>query len=52
MDIIIMAVLTALALLAYRGAKRVWVIGLWTLGLVLMLILFKIHATSHLHLNF
>lgn len=47
-----MAVLTATVVLMLRGAPRVWVLGLWVLGLVLMLGLFRYHVTSPLDLSF
>ncbi len=52
MDILILVLLAAVALLAYRGASRRLVIGLWFLALVAMLGLFRYHVTSPLHLNF
>ena len=52
MDIIIMLLLCATAICAYRGMSRRLVIGLWVVGLVCMLGLFKYHVTSHLDLSF
>ena len=52
MDIIIMIVLMATAICAWRGLSRNVVMTLWVIGLVLMLGLFKYHVTSPLHLNF
>jgi hypothetical protein len=51
-DIIIMAILMAVALLIWRGAKRGYVIALWMVALVAMLGLFRFHITSHLDLSF
>ena len=47
-----MAVLTATVVLMLRSAPRVWILGLWVLGLVLMLGLFRYHVTSPLDLSF
>lgn len=52
MDIIILAVLLATAILMYRGAKRGLILSLWTVGFVLTAILFRIHVTSNLPLSF
>jgi Family of unknown function (DUF5993) len=52
MDIIIMLLLCATAICAYRGMSRRLVIGLWVVGLVCMLGLFRYHVTSSLPLNF
>lgn len=52
MDIAIMLILLGTALLIWRGAHRGLVIGLWVVGLVAMLGLFKYHVTSSLDLNF
>ena len=52
MDIIIMIVLMATAICAWRGLPRSVVMTLWVIGLVLMMGLFKYHVTSPLHLNF
>ena len=52
MDIIIMLLLCATAICAYRGMSRRLVIGLWVVGLVCMLGLFKYHVTSQLDLSF
>jgi len=51
-DILIMILVAVVAFLAYRGASRRLVIGLWFLAIVAMLGLFRYHVTSHLHLNF
>lgn len=51
-DILIMIVLTATVVLMLRSAPRVWILGLWVLGLVLMLGLFRYHVTSPLDLSF
>ncbi len=51
-DILIMLVLMATALAAWRGASRRLVITLWAVGLVAMLGLFRYHVTSGLNLNF
>jgi hypothetical protein len=51
-DILIMVVLMATAVLAWRGASRRVVITLWVVGLVAMLGLFRYHVSSPLHLNF
>lgn len=52
MDILILLLLAAVGLMAYRGASRRLVIGLWFVALVAMLGLFRYHVTSPLHLNF
>jgi len=52
MDIAIMIVVLALAIFIWRGAQRGLIIGLWLVGLVAMLGLFKYHVTSALDLNF
>ncbi len=51
-DIVIMALLLAVALLVWRGANRGVVIGLWFVGVVAMLGLFDYHVTSALDLSF
>ncbi|HRD14254.1 MAG TPA: DUF5993 family protein, partial [Mycobacterium sp.] len=52
MDILIMVLLLSIALLIWRGAKRGLVIGLWVIGAVAVLGLFKYHVTSVLDLSF
>lgn len=47
-----MAVLLAVAILVYRGAKRGLIIGLWLLGVVATIALFRYHVTSPLDLSF
>lgn len=51
-DILIMFVLLAVALLMWRAANRNVVIGLWVVCLVLMIGLFRYHVTSALELSF
>ncbi len=46
-----MILLFSLALLIWRGAKRGLVIGLWTLGVVAMLGLFRYHMDSVLDVS-
>jgi hypothetical protein len=52
MDIAIMLLVLVLAILIWRGARRGLILGLWALGLVAMLGLFRYHITSPLDLNF
>ena len=52
MDILILVLLLALALLIWRGASRGLIITLWVIGVVAMLGLFKYHVTSQLDLSF
>ena len=52
MDILILVLLLAIALLIWRGANRGMVIALWFVGLIAMIGLFKYHVTSHLDLSF
>lgn len=47
-----MFLLFAIALLVWRGAKGGVVLGLWVLGVVAMLGLFRYHVTSVLDLSF
>ena len=47
-----MAILMAVALLIWRGAKRGYVIALWMVALVAMFGLFRYHITSPLDLSF
>jgi hypothetical protein len=47
-----MILLLGVALLIWRGAKRGLVIGLWIIGVVAMLGLFRYHADSVLDLSF
>jgi hypothetical protein len=51
-DIIIMVILMAVALLIWRGARRGYIIALWMVALFAMLGLFRFHITSHLDLSF
>jgi len=51
-DILIMVLLLALALLVWRGAKRGVIIAVWAVGLVAMIGLFRYHVTSTLDLSF
>ncbi len=51
MDIAIMLLLLVVAVLIWRGAKRGLVIGLWIIGLVAMIGLFKYHVTSTLDIS-
>ena len=47
-----MILLFSVALLIWRGASRGLVLGLWVVGVVAMLGLFKYHADSVLDLSF
>ena len=47
-----MILLLVLALLIWRGAKPGLVLGLWVIGVVAMIGLFKWHVTSVLDLSF
>lgn len=47
-----MILLFGIALLIWRGAKRGLVIGLWTLGVISMLGIFRGHLHSVLDLSF
>lgn len=47
-----MVLIMALAVLIWRGARRGVVLGLWILGLVAMMGLFRYHVTSVLDLSF
>lgn len=47
-----MILLFGIALLIWRGANRGLIIGLWALGLVAMIGLFRYHVTSVLDLSF
>jgi hypothetical protein len=47
-----MILLLGLALLIWRGAKRGLILGLWAVGLVAMIGLFRYHVTSVLDLSF
>lgn len=51
-DILIMILLFAIALLIWRGAKRGLILTLWFVGLVAMIGLFRWHVTSVLDLSF
>jgi hypothetical protein len=51
-DILIMILLFGIALLIWRGAKRGLILGLWAVGLVAMIGLFRYHVTSVLDLSF
>ena len=52
MDIAIMVLLLVIALLIWRGEKRGLILGLWVIGLVAMVGLFRYHVTSVLDLSF
>lgn len=52
MDILIMILLFVTTMLIWRGAKRGHIIGLWIVGLVAMLALFRFHVSSILDLSF
>ena len=52
MDILIMVLLFAIALLIWRGAQRGVILALWVVGLVAMVGLFRYHVTSVLDLSF
>ncbi|MBJ7400673.1 DUF5993 family protein [Mycolicibacterium sp.] len=52
MDILIMILLLVIALLVWRGANRGVIIGLWVIGVVAMIGLFRYHVTSVLDLSF
>ncbi len=52
MDILIMILLLATAIVTYRGMAARWILSLWTVSLVAMLLLFNYHVTSSLNLNF
>lgn len=52
MDIAIMVVILAIAILIWRDERRGLILGLWIVGLVAMLGLFRYHITSVLELNF
>lgn len=52
MDIIILVLLLATALLIVKGAKRGLILSMWIITLVLMLGLFRYHVTSALDLSF
>lgn len=47
-----MILLLGIALLVWRGAKSGLILGLWVLGVVAVLGLFKYHVTSVLDLSF
>lgn len=51
-DILIMCLLLAVAVMLWRGAKREMTIALWVVGLILMVGLFRWHVTSTLDLSF
>jgi hypothetical protein len=51
-DILIMILLLALALLVWRGANRGVTIALWAVALVATIGLFRYHVTSTLDLSF
>jgi hypothetical protein len=51
-DILIMILLLAIALLIWRGAKRGLILTLWFVGLAAMIGLFRYHVTSVLDLSF
>ncbi len=52
MDIIILVLLLATALLIVKGAKRGLILSMWIITLVLMLGLFRYHVSSALDLSF
>lgn len=52
MDIIILVLLLAIALLMIKGVKRGVILSLWVLTLVLAVLLFRYHVTSALDLSF
>ncbi|HOB50754.1 MAG TPA: DUF5993 family protein [Mycobacterium sp.] len=52
MDILIMFLLFGITLLVWRGAKGGLILGLWAVGIVAMLGLFRYHVTSVLDLSF
>ncbi|MCB0925855.1 MAG: hypothetical protein KDB50_15135 [Mycobacterium sp.] len=52
MDILIMFLLLAIALLVWRGAKGGMILGLWVVGVLAVLGLFRYHVTSVLDLSF
>lgn len=52
MDIIILALLLATAVVIMRSTNRALVIGIWVITLVLMLGLFKYHVSDPLTLSF
>lgn len=52
MDILIMVLLLAIAVLIWRGAKPGLVIALWAVGVVAVIGLFRYHVTSVLDLSF
>ena len=47
-----MLVLLGVAVAVYRGASSRIIIGLWLVGLVCTLLLFRYHVTSALDLSF
>ena len=47
-----MFLLFAIALLVWRGGKRGMVLGLWVVGVLAVLGLFRYHVTSVLDLSF
>lgn len=47
-----MVLLLVLALLVWRGANRGTVIGLWVIGVIAVISLFRFHVTSTLDLSF
>ena len=42
----------AAGLLAVFYGRRRWALGLWAAGLLLLIVLFRVHATSVLNLGF
>ena len=42
----------AAGLLAVFYGRRRWVLGFWAAGLLLLVVLFRVHATSVLNLGF
>lgn len=51
-DILIMILLLVITVLVWRGANRGTVIGLWLIGIVAVISLFRFHVTSTLDLSF
>lgn len=47
-----MILLFVLVLLVWRGAKRGLILGLWVIGVVAVVGLFRFHVTSVLDLSF
>ncbi len=47
-----MILLLVIALMIWRGAKHGLILGLWVIGVIAMIGLFKYHVTSVLDLSF